>query len=270
MTFVFSMIAALSLASIPIILGWRRTADEAAMAKQLGIGTPRKKFDPDRFALQTGTGLAFNQLLFGFLAWVFGGLIAGLFLGVIAAIIFATAGGLLYYGSLAERRQEFRMRQAKDILRGLGVVETLLAQGKTLQDSFSEAADAVGADGRMVLGDLVARLRAAPASAQGSAIRDWTNAWDNPAVDMVATCLLASVEGAYQHRRAGGKIKNYPVRCGADPRSSSRCSKRHCLAGQFLGDISSGRIGRHVDRYPRGGPNVCSSTLVSPACNSRF
>ena len=195
MTFVFSVIAALSLASIPIILGWRRTADEAAMAKQLGIGTPRKKFDPDRFALQTGTGLAFNQLLFGFLAWVFGGVIAGLFLGFIAAIVFAAAGGLLYYGSLAERRQEFRMRQAKDILRGLGVVETLLAQGKTLQDSFAEAADAVGADGRMVLGDLVARLQAAPTSDQGSAIRDWTNAWDNPAVDMVATCLLASVEG---------------------------------------------------------------------------
>jgi len=195
MNFIFPVIAALSLASIPISLGWRRTADEAAMAKQLGIGTPHKKFDPDRFALQTGTGLAFNQLLFGFLAWVSGGLIAGLFLGALAAIIFATAGGLLYYGSLAERRQEFRMRQAKDILRGLGVVETLLAQGKTLQDSLAEAADAVGADGRRILGDLVARLRAAPAGDQGSAIRDWTDAWDNPAVDIMATCLLASFEG---------------------------------------------------------------------------
>jgi len=194
MDFVLSLIAALSLASIPIILGWRRTAGEAAMARQLGIATPRKKFDPERFALQTGTGLTFNQMLFGLLAWVFGGLIAGLFLGVIAAILFAIAGGLLYYGSVSDRRQEFRLQQARDILRGMGVVETLLAQGKTLQDSLADAAGAVGADGRMVLGDLVSRLQSAPADQQGGAIRAWTQAWDNPAVDIVATSLLASVE----------------------------------------------------------------------------
>jgi Flp pilus assembly protein TadB len=194
MTFVFSLIAALSLASIPLILGWRRTAGEAAMARQLGIAAPRRRFDPDRFALQTGTGLGFNQLLFGFLAWVFGGLIAGLFLGPIAAVLFAIAGGLLYYGGVSDRRQEFRLQQARDILRGMGVVETLLAQGRTLQESLEEAAGAVGADGRLVLGDLVVRLRSAPADGQGNAIRAWTQAWDNPAVDIVATCLLASVE----------------------------------------------------------------------------
>ena len=194
MTFVVSLVAALSLASIPIILGWRRTAGEAAMAKQMGIAVPKKKFDPDKFALQTGTGLRFNQLLFGFLAWVFGGLIAGLFFGVVGAIVFAIAGGLLYYGGVGERRQEFRLNQAKDILRAMGVVETLLAQAKSLQESLADAANAVGGDGRMVLGDLVAKMQSARADQQGNAIREWTQAWDNPAVDIVATSLLASVE----------------------------------------------------------------------------
>jgi len=194
MTFVVSLVAALSLASIPIILGWRRTAGEAAMAKQMGIAVPKKKFDPDKFALQTGTGLRFNQLLFGFLAWVLGGLIAGLFFGVVGAIVFAIAGGLLYYGGVGERRQEFRLNQAKDILRAMGVVETLLAQAKSLQESLADAANAVGGDGRMVLGDLVAKMQSARADQQGNAIREWTQAWDNPAVDIVATSLLASVE----------------------------------------------------------------------------
>jgi Flp pilus assembly protein TadB len=194
MTFVFSLIAALSLTSIPLVLGWRRTAGEAAMARQLGIAAPQKKFDAEKFALRTGTGLTFNQIIFGFLAWVFGGLIAGLVLGLVAAILFAAAGGLLYYGGVSERRQEFRLSQARDILRAMGVVETLLAQAKPLLESLADAANAVGADGRLVLGDLVARMQSARADQQGDAIRAWTQAWDNPAVDIVATSLLASVE----------------------------------------------------------------------------
>jgi Flp pilus assembly protein TadB len=194
MTLVFSLVAALSLASIPLILGWRRTADEAAMSRQMRIAKPQKKFDAEKFALQTGTGLNFNQLLFGFLAWVFGGLIAGLVLGIVAAILFAAAGGLLYYGGMSERRQEFRLSQARDILRAMGVVETLLAQAKPLLESLADAANAVGADGRLVLGDLVTRMQSARADQQGAAIRAWTQAWDNPAVDIVATSLLASVE----------------------------------------------------------------------------
>jgi Flp pilus assembly protein TadB len=194
MTFVFSLIAALSLASIPLVLGWRRTAGEAAMARQLGIAAPQKKFNAERFAFRTGTGLTFNQLLFGFLAWVCGGLVAGMVLGVVAAILFAAAGGLLYYGGMSERRQEFRLSQARDILRAIGVVETLLAEAKPLLESLSTAANAVGADGRLVLGDLVVRMRSAGTDQQGQAIRAWTQAWDNPAVDIVATSLLASVE----------------------------------------------------------------------------
>lgn len=190
-----ALIAALSIASVPILLGWRRTADEAEMARAMGISQPKKRFDPEKFARQTGTGLAFNQIVYGFLAWVGGGLAGGLFLGVFPAILFAIASGLLYAGTLSDKRQEFRLKQAKDILRGLGVVETLLAQGKPLNDALDEAAQAVGPDGRMVLSDLVVRLRTAPADEAAQAVREWTTAWDNPAVDIVATSLLSSIEG---------------------------------------------------------------------------
>ena len=118
-----------------------------------------------------------------------------MFLGFFPAILFAIAGGLLYAGTLSDKRQEFRLKQAKDILRGLGVVETLLSQGKPLGDALDDAAQAVGPDGRIVLGDLVVRLRTAPADEASLAVREWTTAWDNPAVDIVATSLLASIEG---------------------------------------------------------------------------
>lgn len=207
MTFVLALVAALSLAAVPLILGWRRTAGEAAMARQLGIAAPQKRFDPDRIARQTGTGLAFNQLLFGFLAWVFGGLVAGLSLGVVAAVIFAVAGGLLYYGGVSDRRQEFRLQQARDILQGMGVVETMLTQGEGWHKALEIAAEAVGADGRIVLGDLVARTRAMPAHQQGEAIRAWAEAWDNPAVDMVGISLLSAVEERVQITELVGKLR---------------------------------------------------------------
>ena len=190
-----ALIAALALASIPLVLGWRRTAGEAGMARAMGIAQPKKSLDPEKFARQTGTGLTFNQIAFGFLSWAGGGFVAGLFLGPFAAILFSIAGGLLYAGTLSDKRQEFRLKQAKDILRGLGVVETLLTQGKPLNDALDEAAQAVGPDGRVVLSDLVVRLRSAPADEAALAVREWTTAWDNPAVDIVATSLLASLEG---------------------------------------------------------------------------
>ena len=191
---VLALIGALSLASIPLVLGWRRTTDEASMARAMGLNPPKRGFDPEKFARQTGTGLTFNQILFGGLAWIAGGFAAGMFLGTLAAILFAVAGGLLYAGNLSNRRQEVRLRQAKDILRGLGVVETLLSQGRPLNDSLDEAAQAVGPDGQLVLGDLVYCLRAAPADRAAEAVREWTLAWDNPAVDVVGTALLAGLE----------------------------------------------------------------------------
>src|SRR5690242_17050853 len=117
MVTLISLIAALALAAIPITIGWRRTVDEASMARAMGITQPRKRFDPEKFARQTGTGLTFNQVTYGFLAWAGGGLIGGYFLGFFSAILFAIAGGLLYAGTLSDKRQDFRLKQARDILR---------------------------------------------------------------------------------------------------------------------------------------------------------
>jgi Flp pilus assembly protein TadB len=192
---IIALVGALAAASIPIAIGWRRTAGEAEMARQMGLAETKKGFSPEKFAQQTGTGLSFNQIALGFFAWTVGGFVAGLVLGPLATVLFATAGGLLYSGSLVDRRQAFRMAQAKDILRGLGVVETLIGQGKPLSDALEEAANAVGPDGQRVLSDLVHRLRTAPADQAGDAVRGWTQAWDNPAVDVVGTTLLASIEG---------------------------------------------------------------------------
>jgi Flp pilus assembly protein TadB len=195
MEILIALVGGLALASIPIAIGWRRTSGEAGMARAMGLTAVPKRFDPERIARQTGSGLTFNQIAFGFLAWVVGGFVGGLLLGPFTAVLFAIAGGLLYAGGLSERRQDFRLRQAKDILRGLGVVETLLSQGRPLNDALDEAAKAVGPDGQIVLNDLVVRLRTAPADQANEAVRQWTTAWDNPSVDIVGTSLLASLEG---------------------------------------------------------------------------
>jgi len=195
MTTLLTFVAALALAAIPLAVGWRRGAGEAGMARALGVAPLRRSFDPERFARQTGTGLAFNQLLLGCLAWTAGGFLAGLTLGPLAAVLFAVAGGLFYAGGLFGRRQEFRLRQAKDILRAMGMLETLLQQGRPLQQAIEDVARAVGVDGRMVLEDLARHLRSAPADQTPQAVREWSGAWDNPAVDVVGTVLLASLEG---------------------------------------------------------------------------
>ncbi len=195
MTTLLAFVAALALAAIPLAIGWRRGAGEAGMARALGVAHPSRGFDPEKFARQTGSGLAFNQLLFGCLSWMAGGFLAGLMLGLAGAVLFAIAGGLFYVGGLFGRRQEFRLRQARDILRAMGMLETLLQQGRPSQQAIEDVARAVGADGRMVLEDLALRLRATPADQAPQAVREWTAAWDNPAVDVVGTVLLASLEG---------------------------------------------------------------------------
>ncbi len=195
MNTIIAIIGALAVASIPIMIGWRRTSGEAGMARALGLAVPKSGFDPEKFALQTGTGFTFNQMLIGAIAWAGGGFAAGLFLGsLVTAILFATGGGLLYLGGLSQRRQEFRLRQAKDILRGLGLIETLLEQGRALNDSIEEAAKSIGPDGEMVFSDLVVRLRTARPEEAAKTVREWTMMWDNPAVDVVGTALLASFE----------------------------------------------------------------------------
>jgi Flp pilus assembly protein TadB len=195
MTTLLAFVAALALAAIPLALGWRRGAGEAGMARALGLASLHRGFDPQKFARQTGTGLAFNQLLFGGLAWMAVGFLAGLVFGMLAAILFAAAAGLFYAGGLFGRRQEFRLRQARDILRAMGMLETLLQQGRPSQQAIEEVAQAAGVDGRLVLEDLALRLRAAPADQVPQAVRMWSATWDNPAVDVVGTVLLASLEG---------------------------------------------------------------------------
>ncbi|MGD9091409.1 MAG: hypothetical protein PVF74_01070 [Anaerolineales bacterium] len=189
------VIGALALATIPLVLGWRRTTSEVTMARAMGLASPKKTFNPQKFARQTGTGLTFTQIVFGCLIWVMAGFAAGVFLGGLVAVLFAIAGGLLYVGSLSNRRQEVRLRQAKDILRGLGVMETLLSQGRSLNDALDEASQTVGPDGRQLFQELVYRIRAAPADRAAEAVREWTIAWDNPAVDVFGTALLAALEG---------------------------------------------------------------------------
>ena len=158
----FAFVAALALAAIPLAIGWRRGAGEAGMARALGLVPTRRSFDPHKFARQTGTGLAFNQLLLGCLAWMAGGFLGGMVLGPVAAALLAASAGLFYAGGLFGRRQEFRLRQARDILRAMGMLETLLQQGRPSQQAIEDAARAAGPDGREVLEDLAWRLRACP------------------------------------------------------------------------------------------------------------
>ena len=192
MNTILALIAALSLSTIPVLVGWRRTVSEAQIARQMGIANRKKKFEPEKIAKQTGTGLTWNQMVFGSLVWVVGGFIAGMMISPLVAILFTIACGLLYWGTLAERRQEFRLRQAKDILRGLGVLEAMLGKGGALEESIKMAANGVGKDGRMVLTDLYEKMRSAQASEIADAIEAWKLDWDNPAVDVVASCLKAS------------------------------------------------------------------------------
>jgi hypothetical protein len=165
------------------------------MARALGLGPPAKRFDPEKFARQTGTGLNARQLAFGFAVWAGGGLVCGGFFGPVGAVLFSFGAALLYAAGLATRREDLRMAQAKDVLRALGVIETLLSQGRSLTDSVAEAAGATGPQGTLVLSDLVIRMRGAPVEAQAEAVRGWTGAWDSPSVDLVGTALLAALQG---------------------------------------------------------------------------
>ena len=194
MTTMLAMIGALGLASIPLILGWRRSAGEAEMAKVLGLHSPGRSFDLARFARQSGTGMSVRQLMIGLLIWVGGGILAGSRLGLTGIAFFGLGAALLFFGSLTSRREDLRMAQAKDILRAMGVLEALLSQGRSLTESLQESAGSTGPQGRIVLNDLLIRLRAGTVEGQAEAVRAWTLAWSSPAVDLVGTALLAALQ----------------------------------------------------------------------------
>lgn len=191
MTTLLSLIGALALSAVPIVLGWRRTYSDAQMARQLGITQQKKRLDPEKFARQTGTGLTWKQILFGFSAWVIGGFFAGAIIGPVPAFLFAIAGGLLYAGVLTERREDHRLRQAKDILRGIGIMETVIGTGVSFEGAVEAAAIGTGPDGRDVFSDLLARLRGGDVN-RAKEVQEWSQLWDNPAVDYVAVCLIAA------------------------------------------------------------------------------
>jgi hypothetical protein len=78
----------------------------------MGIANQKKTIEPEKLAKQTGTGLTWNQIVFSSLVWVVGEFIAGAILSPLVAVLFSLAGGLLYWGTLSERRQQFRLNQA--------------------------------------------------------------------------------------------------------------------------------------------------------------
>ncbi len=188
-------LGALALATVPILIGWRRTFSDAALVRSLGIGGERKRFDLETWAQQTGTNLKASQLLLGLFTWTFGGALIGLLLSPSAAPLFAIAGFLFYWSTLDEKRQNFRMAQSRDILRALGLIETMLSQGRSLNDTLEEAARSVGTAGQIVIGDLVRGLRAAPVDRYPQVILEWTARWRSPGVDIMGTALIAAFEG---------------------------------------------------------------------------
>ena len=194
MSVLLSLVGALGLAAIPLVLGWRRTAGEAEMARALGLAAAKKGPDIEKIARQSGTGLSVRQLTLGLLLWTGIGAIAGARFGWAGTLLFGLGGGLLFGGTLSSRREDLRMMQAKDILRAMGVLEALLSQGRSLTDALAESASATGPQGRLVLEDLIIRLRAAAVDAQAEAVRNWTETWSSPAVDLVGTALLAALQ----------------------------------------------------------------------------
>lgn len=191
---VIAIVGALALASVPLIIGWRRTASEADMVRSLGLSTEKRKFDFKSWALQTGTGLKPNQILIGMLIWTAGGFTAGFLLSPFSAILFGVVGFLFYRGTLDEKRQVFRLKQSKDILRALNVMDTLLSQGRNISEALEQAAESVGPEGRMVLSDLVTSLRSASLDVISDEIRKWTVRWNSPGVDILGTALITYYE----------------------------------------------------------------------------
>ena len=196
MDFLLALIAALALASIPLVLGWRRTTNWDERAREQGLYTPKKRFDPELYALRTGTGATFNQLLLSFIAWVVGGLVAGLFLGIIPGVVFAVAGGLLYYGGISDRRQEYRIRVAREIVTAMGTMETMMTGNTALLPALEYAAKNTGVNGVAALKDLHARLQGAGSRPEElvNAVRAWAETWDNPAADVLGSALAPSLE----------------------------------------------------------------------------
>ncbi len=73
-------------------------------------------------------------------------------------------------------------------------METLLRQGSNREDALEGSSKAVGPAGRMVLGGSGHPHAQRSSKNAARAVCEWTLRWDNPAVDIVATSLLAAIE----------------------------------------------------------------------------
>lgn len=190
---------ALAAAAVPLSLGFRRRGfSEAAVAAAFGLTVPRRRFDPEAWARRTGTGMTFSQIALGGLIWIAAGFLAGLFLlgSPLSAALLSLAAAFFYFGGLADRAAEFRMRQARDIVRATRAVETALAQGRSLEEALELALPSTGPHGRMVMEDLLAALRQAPtARERAEAVRAWTRRWAGVMDDLFGAALLSALEG---------------------------------------------------------------------------
>ena len=193
MAMLIGLLAALAAAAVPLTIGWE-WGQEKRMAKAMGVAHPQRRFDLNRWARESGTGLKAHQILWGLLAWTVGGFLLGLPHGLFIAFLFGLAGGFIYWGSLTDKREERRSRQAVQIARAMGIIETVLSQGRPLQEALEQAVQSSPPEGREVLEDLVRRIRQTSAGEITQAVRDWDEAWDNPSVDMLAAALLAALE----------------------------------------------------------------------------
>jgi Flp pilus assembly protein TadB len=196
MIFLLSLVAALCFSSVIITLGWRRSVSEAEMARAAGLAMPKKRFDREKYARQTGTGLTFNQIAISFTAWTVGGFILGALLGPLSAFMFGIAGALMYYGSLAELRQTYRMKQAEAIMGAVGTIVSILeSTNRDIEFALQKAVDYGSPVGQIIMGDLLERLRA-KSSEEGriNEITKWAQRWEHPASDILATLFIASYE----------------------------------------------------------------------------
>src|SRR5262249_11380106 len=119
-------------------------------------------------------------------------------LSLLVAVLFAAAGAALYYGVLAEKRQDYRINQSKDVLRGIGLMETILSSTGNLEEAIKIASEGVGEHGKYVFRDLLQLMRGNAGSDRIKAIQEWTTNWDNPAIDIVGTVLIAAEENSLQ------------------------------------------------------------------------
>jgi hypothetical protein len=195
MEVVMALVGATALAAVPVAWGWRRGASETAMARAFGLDYRQRRLDPEAWARQTGTGLIFRQIAYSAFVWMAGGLLLGFLIGgLVQALLLAVAAGLFYLSSLANVRQEYRLRQAQEIARSAQVLETLLAQGRGLPEGLRLASEATGPVGAPVLRDLVERLDRSAPERYAEAVREWSRSWDNPAAEMLAAALIAALE----------------------------------------------------------------------------